>query len=493
MTPFNALPSPAMIAALRKSPAWITAAALLALVAGFAFFGASPAHAQDPDGERYIDLEVQLVSEAGPQSGAIVAMFIANLGNLTAYDVEVTLTRTRHVQSLWTIGELPPRATGTKLFINNVMPPDDVLLPNGTFGPGFILNVPEIPAHTEYMVYLSGGTNPLRVYDLEAKITANGSHESADRLYNNSAKHWQNFSYSLSSEAKPDYSVTASVDDRHPAPGDTVNFTVQAERSHGAGGEQYFAEGCVNIKLTGGLTAGTPSFDPATDRSFETSTTRECGDTNGADGFFLLPDVHSDSDTSTMILPVTIDSNVTVAEQCLTAEIYATPPTGAGEFLDDPYDNRVEVCIDDPPPEVFDEGEVRTWTLFACKDGVADDACDTAEEVDVRVLASVLLEAGEHGNPDKIRVFDNATAFIHVEDLPGRVFDAHTGSVTDGTTVSWQTATDENMDCTGTRAGVATSIYLAPVNRYIDNWTNYRPDFTVSGLGRVHTMSDELL
>ena len=322
MTPFNALPSLAIIAALRKSPAWITAGALLALVAGFAAFGASPAHAQDTDGERYVDLEVRLVGEDDAGTAA-VAMFIANLGNLTAYDVEVTLTRTRHDTSLWSIRELPPRATGTRLSTN------DVLLPNGTFGPGFILNVPEIPAHTEYVVYLVRRSSQVKVYDFAATIAANGSHESGNRLDNNSAQHWQNFSHSLSNAARPDYSVAASVDDRHPAPGDTVNFTVRAESPRGAG-EQYFAEGCVNIKMTGGLTAGTPSFDPTTDRSYETSTTRECGDTSDADGFFLLPDVHSDSDTSTMTLPVTIDSNVTVAEQCLNAEIFATPPTGAG-------------------------------------------------------------------------------------------------------------------------------------------------------------------
>ena len=180
-----------------------------------------------------------------------------------------------------------------------------------------------------------------------------------------------------------------------------------------------------------------------------------------------------------MILPVTVDSNATVGEQCLTAEMHATPPTGAGGVvagtsLDDPSDNRVELCLGSPPLEPFDSGEVRTWTLYACKDGVADNMCDAADEVDVRVLATI-------EGSDEDLVLDNATALIHVKDVAGRVFDANSGSVTDGTTVSWQTATDEDPDFTGTREGVKVGIYRVPVNDYLDNWTNYHPTFKVSG------------
>ena len=145
--------------------------------------------------------------------------------------------------------------------------------------------------------------------------------------------------------------------------------------------------------------------------------------------------------------------------------------------------------------KVFDEGEVRTWTLFACKDGVAANMCDMADEVDVRVVASVVVEEGEHGDPDTLRTFDYSTALIHVQDEPARVFDAHTGSITNASTVSWQTATDAHMDYTGTRTGVKTGLYTAPVNDYIDNWTNHHPTFRSSGLdggdppGNIHVRS----
>ena len=313
--------------------------------------------------------------------------------------------------------------------------------------------------------------------------------------HNNSATIWHIHGDSTDSgRALPDYRVEVSVDDRHPSAGDTVNYTVSVVSEPVPDDLWKFGAGCVNIKLTDGLTKGTATFDPATDHSFADSTTRECGDTGDADGFFLLPDVKNTL-RSTMTLPVTVDSNATVTEQCLTAEVFAVPPTGPGRYLDDPHDNRVEVCLDYPPPEVFDDGEVRTWTLFACKDGVDANMCDMADEVDVRVVASVLVEAGDHGDPDTIRTFDYSTALIHVQDEPARVFDAHTGSITNASTVSWQTATDAHMDYTGTRTGVKTGLYTAPVNDYIDNWTNHHPTFRSSGLdggdppGNIHVRS----
>ena len=120
---------------------------------------------------------------------------------------------------------------------------------------------------------------------------------------------------------------------------------------------------------------------------------------------------------------------------------------------------------------MFDEGVVRTTTLYACKEGVADNMCDTVAEVDARVLATTADE-----------VLDNTTALIHVKDVPGRVFDANSGSVTDGTTVSWQTATDEDPDFTGTRNGVKVGWYRAAINDYLTNWQHYNVTYTASGL-----------
>ena len=83
---------------------------------------------------------------------------------------------------------------------------------------------------------------------------------------------------------------------------------------------------------------------------------------------------------------------------------------------------------------------------------------------------------------DDSGLIDLTPAVIHVKDLPGRVFDSHTQSVTDGTTVSWQTATLEATDFTGTRNGVTVGFDRRPINNYLTNWTNYSFTFVASDL-----------
>ena len=90
--------------------------------------------------------------------------------------------------------------------------------------------------------------------------------------------------------------------------------------------------------------------------------------------------------------------------------------------------------------------------------------CDNVEEVDVRVLATI-------EGSDEDRVLDNATALIHIKDVPDRVFDADDGSVTDGTTVFWQMASDEDPDFTETRVGVKLGWFRGPINDYLDEPT----------------------
>ena len=171
-----------------------------------------------------------------------------------------------------------------------------------------------------------------------------------------------------------------------------------------------------------------------------------------------------------MTLPVRVKESAVVNEQCLTATITGNPPTGAGPHNDDISDNVAKVCLGDPPIKVFDEGVVRTSTIYACKEGTTANACNTAAAVDVRVLATTEDE-----------VFDNARALIHVKDVPGRVFDGHDDSVTGATTVSWQTATDQDPDFTGTRNGVKVGWYRAPINDYLTNWQRYNVTYTASG------------
>ena len=227
----------------------------------------------------------------------------------------------------------------------------------------------------------------------------------------------------------------------------------------------------VDIELTDGLTVtGTPTYASGT---LGNSTVP--ASVNYSNGVFSVGTLKLGEATANAVtLPVEVASGAVVNNQCLTATLTGNPPPGTGRNDDDISDNVAKVCLGSLPPEPFDSGEVRTWTLYACKDGVAANMCDTAAEVDVRVLATV-----EGSRED--RVLRNAPALIHVKDKPGRVFDANSGSVTDGTTVSWQTRTDLDPDFTGTRNGVKVGLYREPVDDYIDNWTNYHPTLKVSG------------
>ena len=171
-------------------------------------------------------------------------------------------------------------------------------------------------------------------------------------------------------------------------------------------------------------------------------------------------------------IPVRVSSTAVVNEQCLTATISGnSPPPGAGPFNDDITDNVVRLCLGEPSEEdVFQDGTVAVWTLHACRSNVPENACDTAAEVDVRVLTSI------DGNTHHV------VPVIHVQDDPGRVFDADNGSVTDGSTVSWQTATDEDPDFTGTRNGVQVGFVRSQINNYLQNWNHFQVTYTASGL-----------
>ena len=443
-------------------------AVLLTLVVGIAFFGAGPAQAQDE--ERFIDLAVKLEVHAGARSDSRTDLYASNLGNQTAYDVEVEFEQLQPSDILIQVQRLPIGTIDADLGLT------------GIASNKFKWTIPVLPPQTEYRLRVDRfqGTSGTKVLIHEATIRSTTSHESPDRMRNNSARVWETWNTgSTVGPARPFYAVLVLADNRHPSPGDTVNFTVTASQPGESDGSQLYADACVNVWLTTGLTAGAPTFDPSslTDLAYDTSNNRECGGTGEASGVFEVGGPHPQTQPllKSMTLPVTVGSSATVSEQCLTAEIFATPPTGAGDALDDPSDNRVVYCLGHPPPEPFDSGEVRTWTLYACKEGIADNMCDAADEVDVRVFATI-------EGSDEDRVLDNATVLIHVKDVPGRVFDANAGSVTDGTTVSWQTATDEDPDFTGTREGVKVGLHREPVNDYIDNWTSYHPTFKASGL-----------
>ena len=444
------------------------AALSLAIAITITLLASDPTHAQGGEND-YVDVGLTLEVPRYIHGGVAhhLNISVVNNGSKTAYDVEVVVhvvypennsyiaasdvtagTAHREGRSLrWTIPELG-ELQGEELVV-------DVWHKSANLG----------------------FDNSLYPHELFGQVTTS-SFESNLHKRNNTSRVWsypENPQDGSWQQVEGNYAVTVQVDEPSPSPGDTVNFTITALRERARA--QIYRAPAIDLKVDIGLTGGLAVSGEATYAFGLLGRSNKPDSVVYSDGVFDIGTLNDDEDVSAyaVTLPVRVASNAAVNEQCLTATLTGNPPPGPGPFDDDISDNVAELCLGDQPPEPFDSGVVRTWTLYACKDGVADNMCDTADEVDVRVFATI-----EGSGED--RVLDNATALIHVKDVPGRVFDANSGSVTDGTTVSWQTATDPDPDFTGTREGVKVGLYREPVNDSIDDWTNYHPTFKVSGL-----------
>ena len=394
--------------------------------------------AQEP--EQFVDLSVEItVSDDTTPASSKVYLYVSNLGNQTAYDVDVEA----HIQAFV---DIPP-TVGTYNTSRNSRPPDDL----------FEWYIPELPSYTEYSVRFRGtlgGANPTdTVLDHHYATIASRSYERPDRMHNNGNEIWEIWLARRAGPAEPDYSVRVTAQS---ASTSSANFTITAARPDRTDGESVFKDGCVNIRLTSGLTAGTPTFTkvvtegstpvPATDRSFDTSASRNCGGASDATGVFKVPEYHEDLE-SIMTLPVTVNSGATLSEQCLTAEIFASPTTGPGRFYDDKDDNEAKVCPwapPSPPTNPLQSGEISAFTLYPCV-GITTEPCDNTDDVRVRVTVP-----GHDGF-----ILDSGTAVIHVQDHPlARAFDSHGGSVNSGDAVSWQTSCHQGSgSCTEINPG----------------------------------------
>ena len=372
--------------------------------------GLDAAQAQEP--EQFVDLSVDIaLKDDVTTQGAEVYLWVANRGNRAAHDVNVKFLTGGSLRTRPPVGTANTEPGG--------VPPNIAPLVGE-----FKWHIPEMPAHAEYSLLFrfTHSYAATRVWRHYAEATSS-SYERPARLQNNEAEAWETWWTTRAGPAEPDYSVRVSAES---VSSSSANFTVIAVRPFRGDGESIFEDGCVNIRLTSGITAGSPTFTKlvgrnslapvaATDRSFDSSTTRACGDTSGAAGLFLLPVYHTDLE-SIMTLPVTVDSGATLSEQCLTAEIFATPPTGPGRFYDDPVDNVAKVCpwAPAPPPTLpLQGGEVSAFTLYPCV-GITTDPCDSTN--DVRVRTTIPDQDGH--------ILDSGTVVFHIQDHPlARAFD----------------------------------------------------------------------
>ena len=423
------------------------ALALCLAMTGAAVDRVGEVQAQEPT-EEFADLGVTITVPDSSFARREVEIAVSNHGNRAVYDVEVVLS----VLVVGT-GQLPIDllSIDTGTFTRSSNPSVDD--PN-------VWRIERIDAQSSHLgsfqsfdVSRDPDDNNMirRTSLLEWKASVTSAYpESESRVYNNKAEAWQGVADHVSFPTEARYSLMSSVDDSPPLTDGTgaANFVITVVRpeTHVLVGRATFG-GYVSVELTPGLSAGAPTFevidsvgDPVSPTPSNVSYDHNDNDNTGR---FKIG--YSDTHTSfTMTLPVTVDNGATLYEQCLMAEVIATPPAGPFPPYDDPSDNLAKVCLGSPPPTTpLQSGAVSAFTFYPCV-GITTDPCDSND--DVRVRATVPDQDGY--------ILDSDTAVFHVQDHPlARAFDSHAGSVNSGTDVSWQTSCYEGSgSCTELKA-----------------------------------------
>ena len=408
------------------SPPWIAAAVLLALAAGFALFGAGgPAHAQG-DAHDYVDIGLILEFPDTVVGNLYhdLDIIVVNQGSRTAYDVEVAATV-----------EYP---VGTSHFREK---PEVPVGSASLDADGYTLSwsIPElgglqreqVTAEIRHRQTTTGETpfdNRSHPHEVHGTVTTS-SFESDLHKGNNASRVWS-YSYSVSvlnpafRQAAGNYSVALSVDKPAPSPGDTVNFTITADRDQPEG---YIGltpppiDLQVDVELTDGLTvSGTPSYGYMG--------ASKPGSVSYSSGVFIIGTLKrgdGEPPRYSVTLPITVASDAVVNEQCLTATLTGNPPPGTGPRDDDVSDNVAKVCLGAPPARavVFNSGETSLPTWYNCV-GRTAYPCSSTDSVEFTILGeSAAVNAGL-----PYEVFELDKVVIHVPDPTGRATSSASGS-----------------------------------------------------------------
>ena len=402
------------------------------------------AYAQGDDRD-YVDvgvvLEVPFLLQANWNHE--LDIIVVNQGSRTAYDVEVVVDVMYPDNSHF----LPPGYYSQGRSVR--APVGWISLDEDTSGRSLRWTIPELGGlqrevltalvqHQEHRDW----NNDEEPHEFFGKVTT-ASLESDHHKGNNTSRTW---SYNLSDasdvfiQVAVDYTVGVSVDQPHPSPGDTVNFTVTAGRkqTHGSVGKPSFSPDTpppidlkVDIDLTDGLTdAGTPSYSEGNRFSLP-STSDSVIYSNGV--FDIgTGKARENTDWHSVTLPIRVSNNAVVNEQCLTAKLTGNPPPGTGRLDDAISDNVAKVCLGEPTAEAVLFTRERT-DLFAWYDCVGKTTypCnneDSLEFVVLNRLAGVASDATyELYKPEKV--------IVHVPDPSGR----HTSLDPDSSALVWST------------------------------------------------------
>ena len=427
-----------------KFQIWLTAT----VIAVAAFISVFPdervVHAQGADND-YVDVELILES---PHEQATpirrLKITILNHGARTAYDVEVVVNVVYPEDSSH-FNEAPTVPVGVASLEND--------------GTTLRWTIPEFGglqrAEVNTLVRDRSTVAPIfdhagETHEFFGELTTS-SFENDLHQKNNTDRVWsstQTLDVFNASQAKGDYAVSVSVDERNPSPGSTVNFTITA--IHARTIPYSVIDQKVAIELTEGLAddpEGTISYDPATRAA---SVIYSNGVFNiGTRVVTASPRIPQHSVT----LPIRVSSDAIVNQQCLTATITGNPPPGPYPGDDDISDNVAKVCLGEPPDEnvVLTSGHADLFTWYDCV-SKSSYPCSNEDSLELVVLGMSASAASDA----PYEIFEPGNVIVHVPDPGGR----NTSSDSDSSALVWSTGLGDDPATTGDDGFVRQGVYI---------------------------------
>ncbi len=429
----------------------VSLSVLSAIVAMAAFAFSAPAQAQEPGGDNdYVDVGLTLeVPELRLASRhQILDIIVVNHGSRTAYDVEVVVRVVYPKESSYFL------APGDYDQVGGA-PSLEVLAPDRSVSQGddrysLEWSIPELGGLQRETLhagvihkYLSSDPIPFNKeaypHEFEGEVTTS-SFESKIHKGNNTSRVWSysnDLLYKSQIQAGGNYTVTVSVDDLFPSPGDTVNFTITTSRdySYPGGGDPVTPpiDLKADVELTDGLSV---SGDPTYETNLGLRSVPE--QVRYSNGVFNVGTLTTGVQTNSVTLPIRVSSNATVHEQCLTATLTGNPPPGNGPFDDDISDNVAKVCLGSAPVRegdqvVLRDGTVDLFTWYDCVE-ITNHPCSSSASLEIVALGgTAVAEAGEHD------IIHPHSVVVHIPDPAGRAISSD--SMSDA--MVWSTGFEE--------------------------------------------------
>ena len=294
-----------------------------------------------------------------------------------------------------------------------------------------------------------------------------------------------------------DLGLQARVPDRFPA-GTSATFDILASGytigSKPTGRESDYSRDLwdvrVSIRLSEGLSFA-PSLQAPAGTHFSPNT-----------GIWDVGYIGNAQDPIFSVPVIITNGSIPLEELCLTATVESVNPAFELD-LELQENNDVTVCLGNDPPVVVNEGEIVLWWLHDCV-GVTDHPCGAGDALELFARADhgeislpaiqrrdVFSSTSSNGG---VTYLDPESVIVQVSDPRGRIYDSRTPSLTDASTVSWQTASQQSSIA---HPGVRVFYSRTGFNDRIADWNNVVRTVSVSGLddgtpppGRVRVRHD---